>query len=117
MASSSPAIELNEEPTKTTIKNWIFEYLQLSRIKTFAFIFILLWTLTTFLLSISIQTFNSHVQISSEKDGKDGKKESLGEVYTDEQITKTIDSVFEMMDKNNDGFVDYHEFVTNNKVK
>lgn len=46
---------------------------------------------------------------------KDGKKGKIGEVYTDEQITKTIDSVVEMMDKDNDGYISYHEFMTNNK--
>lgn len=47
--------------------------------------------------------------------GKDGEKGRAGEVYTDEQITKTIDSVVEMMDKDNDGYISYHEFMTNNK--
>lgn len=55
---------------------------------------------------------HSFLTSSSDKDGN----EKVVETYTDEQIKKTIDSVIEMMDKDNDGFINYHEFMTNNKT-
>lgn len=48
----------------------------------------------------------------SEKDGKDGKKESEGESYTDEQLATHIDGVIRMMDKDKDGYINYYEFTT-----
>jgi hypothetical protein len=47
---------------------------------------------------------------------KDGKKE-LHEVYTDEQITKVIDDVMVMMDKNQDGYISYAEYTVQQIVR
>lgn len=45
---------------------------------------------------------------------KDGKKAD-SEVYSDEQITNVVDNVFSQMDKDNDGFISYTEFMTTNQ--
>jgi len=45
---------------------------------------------------------------------KDGKKEPT-EVYSDEQITSTVDFVINQMDKDKDGYISYTEFITNNQ--
>lgn len=42
---------------------------------------------------------------------KDGAK-SLHETYSDQQIEDSIDTVIKMMDKDKDGYITYHEFVT-----
>lgn len=36
----------------------------------------------------------------------------MSEAYTDQQIEDSIDQVIKMMDKDKDGFITYHEFVT-----
>jgi len=40
----------------------------------------------------------------------------MQEVYSDEAITKTIDIALKQMDKDNDGFISYSEFMSNNKA-
>jgi hypothetical protein len=47
---------------------------------------------------------------------KDGKKEAH-EIYTDQQITKVIDDVMIMMDKDQDGFISYPEYTVQEVVR
>lgn len=39
-------------------------------------------------------------------------KKPLHEAYSEQQIEDSIDQVIKMMDKDKDGFITYHEFVT-----
>lgn len=47
---------------------------------------------------------------------KDGKKEAA-ESYTDEHIVSTIDPVLADMDKNNDGFISYQEYISSEPIE
>ena len=51
---------------------------------------------------------NSNLYVLGESDNK----KPLNEAYSDQQIEDSIDQVIKMMDKDKDGFITYHEFVT-----
>lgn len=41
----------------------------------------------------------------------------MSEAYSDEEITKTIDTVLGSMDKDKDGFISYAEFMSSNIIR
>lgn len=57
-------------------------------------------------LSLIVFYFINNSQQSLETDGK----KEMFESYTDQQIEDTIDQVLNMMDKNNDGQIEYYEY-------
>lgn len=48
------------------------------------------------------------IQLNLENDGK----KEMSEAYTDKQIEETIDQVLSLMDKDNDGFISYSEYIS-----
>ena len=57
------------------------------------------------------------VILFSVQHGEEEDKDKIAESFTDENLTAMLDPVFNTADKNDDGFLDYFEYIEHSGVR